>query len=157
MENTLLLNFILLFTFPFLHIFVIKLTNIFKPHYLYIAFFVALSFVCIIGNLNFYFFSYLLLINLIYIISYHFIFLGITYDSPTLKIIELIHFKKSYQEIKLYFKNSNIVESRFRELISKGYLTLDVDDISLTKKSIRLISIFMFIRKLQKLTETQNG
>ena len=83
--------------------------------------------------------------------------MGITYDSPTLKIIELIHFKKSHQEIKLYFTNSNIVESRFRELICKGYLTLDVDDISLTKKSIRLISIFMFIRKLQKLTETHNG
>jgi len=157
MENTLLLNFILLFIFPFLHICLIKLTNFFKPHYLYIAFLIALSFICIISNLNFYFFSYLLLINLIYIISYHFVFMGINYDSPTLKIIELIHFKKSHQEIKLYFKNSNIVESRFRELISKGYLTLYDDDVSLTKKSTRIISIFMFIRKLQKLTETQNG
>ena len=157
MEKTLLLNFILFFILPLSHISLIKLTNIYKLHYLYITFFIALFLIYFISHLNLYFLLYLLLINLIYLISYHFIFMGITYDSPTLKIIELIHFQKSHKEIRSYFSNSNIVESRFQELLSKGYLILEDEEISLTNKSLRIIKIFMFIRKLQKLTETNNG
>ena len=95
--------------------------------------------------------------NTIYLISYHFVFMGIIYDSPTLKIIELIYFNRPHQEIENYFKNSNIVETRYNELLSSKYIIEIDEDIALTKKSFRLISLFRFIRKFQNLSQTKNG
>ena len=157
MDKILLFNLVLFIILPILHILFIKFTNSYNTSYLYIIFFFSVLSIHFFNNFTYHTLIYISLMNTIYLISYHFVFMGIIYDSPTLKIIELIYLNRPHQEIENYFKNSNIVETRYNELLSSKYIIEIDEDIALTKKSFRLISLFRFIRKFQNLSQTKNG
>ena len=157
MDKILLYNLVLFIILPILHILFIKFIKSYNSLYLYIIFFFSALSMHFFNHLTYHTLIYISLMNTIYLISYHFVFMGIIYDSPTLKIIELIYFNKSHQEIENYFKNSNIVETRYNELLSSKYIIEIDEEIVLTKKSLRLISLFTLIRKFQNLSQTENG
>ena len=56
-----------------------------------------------------------------------------------------------------YSKIQTLFETRYNELLSSKYIIEIDEDIVLTKKSLRLISLFRFIRKFQNLSQTKNG
>lgn len=133
--------------------------NIFILH---ILVFFGIFFCFIFFNINTLFFFetiYYVFIYLIFYSSYNMILIAIVKGSPTLKILEILHYNPplNQKKLKILFKKKSFIKSRINDLLKRKYIKKENSFYIYEKKNLFLFKFLIFIRKMQNLENKENG
>ena len=87
------------------------------------------------------------------------ILVAIVEGSPTLKILEILHYNQplNQKKLKILFKKKSFIKSRINDLQKRKYIKKENSFYIFQKKNLFLFKFLIFIRKIQNLENKENG